>query len=97
MIKNIFLDRLGGNPNNTNTTGIQSLNRIINKHNLMDIWRKTNPYQRYFTYHNANNTIHSRLHRFYIRRTIKNVTCQIVSTSISGHDSVSVTLEINEK
>ena len=31
MIENIFLDRLGGNPNNTNTIGIQSLKCTIDK------------------------------------------------------------------
>ena len=58
MIENIFLDRLGGNPTNIHMIGIQKLNEIENKHNLVDIWRRTNPYKRHFTYHNADSTIH---------------------------------------
>ena len=38
MIENIFLDRLDGNLNNTHSIGIQSLNFIKNKHELIDIW-----------------------------------------------------------
>ena len=79
MIENIFLDKLGRNPNNIHTIGIQSLKCITNKHNLIDIWRKTNPYKRYFTYHNPNSTIHSTLDRFCITKIIKTITCQIVT------------------
>ena len=71
MIENIFLDRIGGNPNDMHTFGIQVLNCIKNKYKLIDISRKRNPYKRYFTYHNSNNTIHSRLDRIYITKTIK--------------------------
>ena len=34
MIENEFLNRLGGNPNNSHTIGIQTLNKIKNNHNL---------------------------------------------------------------
>ena len=74
MIENIFLDRLSGNPNNGNKIGIQSLKCIIDKHILIDIRKKTNSYKRYFTYKKAKNAIHSRLERFYTRRTIKTTT-----------------------
>ena len=49
MVENIFLDRIGGNPNNTHTFGTQHLNCVKNKNKLIDIWRKTNPYKRHFT------------------------------------------------
>ena len=97
MIENIFLDRQGGNPNNTQTIGIQYLNCIKNNHKLIDIWRETNPYKRYFTYHNAGNTIYSRLDRIYITKTVKTKTCQIMPTSISDHECVSVSLQVNKK
>ena len=71
MIENIFLDRIGGNPNNTHTFGIQAVNCMKSKYKLIDISRKTNPYKRHFTYHNANNSIHSRLGMIYITKTIK--------------------------
>ena len=53
MIENIFLDRLGRNPNNAHTIGTQTLNLIKNKHKLIDIWRKNNPFQKYLSYHNT--------------------------------------------
>ena len=43
IIKNISLDSLGGNPINTQTISIQSLNCIKNRYKLIDIWRKTDP------------------------------------------------------
>ena len=95
MVENIFLDRIGGNPNNTHTFGTQHLNCVKNKNKLIDIWRKTNPYKRHFTYHNANNTIHSRLDRIYITKTTKTLNRQIIPTTISDHGSVSVTIQVN--
>ena len=95
MTENIFLDRIRGNPNNTHTLGIKDLHCIQNKNKLIDMWRKTNPYKRYFNYRNANNTIHSRLDRIYITKTIKTLNCQIIPTTISDHDSVLVTIQVN--
>ena len=97
MIENIFLDRLGRNPNNTHTIGVQNLICIKNKHKLIDIWRKPNPYKKYFTYHNADNTIHSRSDRIYMTKTIKTITYKIIPTPISDHNSVSVTIQVNKK
>ena len=37
MTENIFLDRIGGNPNNTHTFDIQDLNCIKNKNKLIDM------------------------------------------------------------
>ena len=97
MIENIFLDRLGGNPKYTHTIGLETLKKIKNKHNLTDIWRKNNPFQKCFTYHNADNTIHSRSDRFYISKEIKNVKCKIIPNTVSDHDSVSLYLSVNRK
>ena len=63
----------------------------------MDIWRKTNPSKKLYTYHNPDKTIHSRLDRIYITKTIKTKTSKIHSTSLSDHDSVSVILQISEE
>ena len=95
MIKNTLLDRTGGNPNKTHTAGFKTLKIVKNKLNLIDIWRKNNPFQKIFTYHNADNTIHSRLDRFYITKTIKTTKCQIIPTKISDHDSVSAYILVN--
>ena len=97
MIENLSLDRLGGNPNKTHTIGIKSLNKIKNNHNLEDMWRRKNPYKKHFTYHNTENSIHSRLDRIYTTKTIKAKSCNIIPTTISDHDSVSVTLQVSQK
>ena len=96
MIENLYLDRLGGNPNKTHTIGIQSLNKIKNNHNLEDIWRRKNPYKKHFTYHNAENSIHSRLDRIYITKSIKAKSCNIIPTTISDHDSVSLSRSVRK-
>ena len=96
MIENLYLDRLGGNPNKTHTIGIQSLNKIKNNHNLEDIWRRKNPYKEHFTYHNAENSIHSRLDRIYITKSIKAKSCNIIPTTISDHDSVSLSRSVRK-
>ena len=59
--------------------------------------RKANPYESYFTYHNADNTIHNSLDRIYITKKIKITNFQIIPTSISDHDSVSTIIQVNKK
>ena len=96
MIENLFLDRIGGNPNKTHTIGCETFKIVKDKLNLIDIWRKNNPFQKRFTYHNADNAIHSRLDRFYITKTIKSIKCQIIPNNISDHYSVSLRIQINK-
>lgn len=50
-----------------------------------------------FTYHNADNTIHSRIDRIYISKQIKNIKCQIIPNTISDHDSVTIVIQVNKK
>ena len=97
MIESLSLDRLGGNPNKTHTMGIQSLNKIKNNHNLEDVWRRKNPYKKHFTYHNAENSILSRLDKIDTTKSIKAKSCNIIPTTISDHDSVSVSLQVSKK
>ena len=97
MIEDKFLDKLGGSTNNTNLIGLNKLIEIKNEHKLVDIWRKNNPFKRIFTYHNHDQTIHSRLDRIYISKAIKTKTCKIIPTSLSDHDVVSVILQISEE
>ena len=56
MIENLYFDRIGGNPNKTHTIGFETFKTVKNKLNLIDLWRKNNPFQKNFTYHNADNT-----------------------------------------
>ena len=78
------------------TIGFETFKTVKNKLNLVDIWRKNNSFQKNFTYHNADNTIHSRLDRFYITKTIKTIKCQIIPNTISENYSVSLHVQINK-
>ena len=90
MVENLFLDRKGGNPTNIHQLGLQNLNKIKNTHNMIDIWRNSSPYKRIFTYHNSDNSIHSRLDRIYLSDAIKTTKCQIIPIPYSDNDSVDV-------
>ena len=48
-------------------------------------------------YHNPDKTIHTRLDRIYTSKKIKITTSKIQPTSLSDHDSVSVTFQISEE
>ena len=72
MIEDKFVDKLGGNTSNTHLTGLDKHIEIKHEHNLVDIWRKKNPYKIIFTYHNHDKTIHSRLDRIYTTKKIQN-------------------------
>ena len=96
MVENLLFDRKGGNPTNIHQLGLQNLNKIKNTHNMIDIWRNRNPYKRIFTYHNSDNSIHSRLDRIYLSDSIK-TKCQIIPTPYSDHDSVDVIIQVYGK
>ena len=53
--------------------------------------------KRLFTYHNPDETIHTRLDRIYISKKIKTKTSKIQPTSLSDHYRVSVTFQISEE
>ena len=88
MVENLFLDRQRGNSSNTHLLGLDHLNKHKQQHNLIEIWRKHNPHTRHFTYHNGNNTIHSRIDHIYITNTLKTKSSKIIPTPLSDHDSV---------
>ena len=96
MIKDKFLDKLGANTSNMHLTGLNKLIQIKHEHNLVDIWRKKNPYKRISTYHNHDKTIHSRLDRIYNTKTIQIRTCNIIPMPLSDHDGVSAIIQISD-
>ena len=53
--------------------------------------------KKHFTYHNTDNSIYSRLDRIYITKSIKAKSCNIIPTTISDHDRVSVSLQVSKK
>ena len=97
MIEDISLDKLGGNTSSTHLIGLNKLTELKNAHNLVDIWRKSNPLKKLLTYHNPDKTIHTRLDRIYISTTIKSKTSKIYPIPLSDCGSVSVTFQISEE
>ena len=97
MIEDQFLDKLGGNINNTHLIDKTKTIEIKNEHNLVDIWRKNNPFKRLFTCHNHVNTTHSRLDRIYLSKTNNTKTCKITPNSFSDHDGVPVLTQISKE
>ena len=54
MVEDIYLDRQGGTPSNSHLLGLIHLQKIKQKYNLKDTWRKKKHTKRSFTYHNYN-------------------------------------------
>ena len=96
MAEKLFLNRKGGNPRNIDQLRLQNLNKIKNTH-MIDIWQKSNPYKRNFSYHNSDNSIHSRLGRTYLSDTIDTRKCQIIPPPYSDHGSVDVIIQVYNK
>ena len=96
-VEDLLLDRRGGNPNNTHLLGMQYLQKIKQKYNLTDIWRKQNPDKQLFTFHNNNQLIHSRLDRIYIPKNQKIINVNIIPNNLSDHDAMQVIISVKKK
>ena len=77
MLEDILLNRKRGNPSNSHLIGINYVQQIKQKNNMIDTWYKENPNITKFTYHNYNNSIHSRNDTIY---TNKNLTQELFSS-----------------
>ena len=97
MVEDIYLDRQGGTPSNTHLLGITHLQNIKGKHSLQDTWRKKKRTKIAFTYHNYNQTIHSRIDRIYATKNLKIQNTTIQPNPLSDHEIVSLTLEITKQ
>ena len=71
MVEDLLLDRRGGNPNNSHRLGLEYLNQKKQENNLIDIWRRKNPNKKLFNLLNYNQSIHSRIDRFYTNKNKK--------------------------
>ena len=73
------------------------LYEIINDENLIDIWRKTHPNKRKFTWRQNNPKIKSRLDYFLIKQDLEsNVkSCEIIPGISSDHEMVEIYLKLN--
>ena len=90
MVKDLYLHRQGGKPNNTHLLGLDHLMEIKQNSNLVDIWRKQNPNKKQFTFHNYNNSIKSRIGRSYIEKT------SIFPNSLSDYQGITLAIKISK-
>ena len=97
MVEEILLDRQGGNPNNTHILRLDYLQERKQKNKLIDIWRKENPNKRLFTFHNHNQSIHSRIDMFYINKHQKTKHISIFPNNLSDHDGLKLNIQIAKK
>ena len=96
MVEDIYLDRQGGIPSNSHLLGLKHLQKITQKYNLKDTWRKKKHTKRSFTYHNYNYAIHNRTDHIYVTENLKIQQTNII-TSLSDHEIVSLTLQITKQ
>ena len=64
---------------------------------MIDIWRKENPHRNIFTYHDNNQSIHSRIDRFYINKTQKIQNISITPNNLSDDEALILTLLIKNQ
>ena len=71
MVEDIIKDRRGGTPKNRHKYGHKTLKELTEGFDLIDIWRTLNPHRRIFTWHRADEQVHSRLDRIYLPSSYK--------------------------
>ena len=87
------LDKFGGSENSFSAT----LRDFRALHDLIDIWRKAHGRSTFCTWFNSTKTIGSRLDKFFISSELTNptVSCEIFPCCFSDHDSVVLTLNLD--
>lgn len=78
-------------------TGQPYLQKLKQKHNLIDTWRKIKHTKRTFTYHNYNNPIHSRIDRIYATQNLKLNNINLIPKNLSDHNMISLTIQIKKQ
>ena len=66
IVKDLTMDKQGGNPNRQHQYGIEKLNEINQNYNLIDIWRTQNKFKMQFTYENDILDFTSRIDPIYL-------------------------------
>ena len=96
MVKNLTMDRQGGNPNRQHQYGLEELNEIKQNCNLIDIWRTQNKFKMQFTYKNDILDFKSRINHFYNwihAQTNFSIRSDIVPNTLSDHHMISLSLK----
>ena len=97
MVEDIYLDRKGGIPSNSHLLGITHLQNIKEKYSLQDTWWKKKHTKITFTYHNCDQTIHTRIYHIYVIKNLRIQNITIQPNPLSDHEIVSLTLEITKQ
>ena len=80
----------------THLLGIESLRKIKETNNLIDIWRKKNLNKKQFTYRNYDYSIHSRIDRIYVNKNLNIKKIQIFPNSYSDQDGIIIKINIDK-
>ena len=91
-------DKYGGNPA-SGDTGALHLKKLIQRFDLVDIWRKQHPTDRQFTWQTKRGSIKCRLDRFYFSSSLVrdyDVETDIMIYPYSDHDLVRVLLTVDK-
>ena len=94
-VLDLSLHRQGRNPSNGGT-GSPELKRLLDKYNLRDVWRQQHPLLKTRTWSNKDQSIMSRLDKFYISSCLladSRVTSGIKPCHLSDHDLIYLQLE----
>ena len=98
---NPLMDRLNvnrGTQRPLEDAGIKSIENIINKYDLEDVWRRRNPDCVKFTWKNSGKHQASRIDYWLISRSLDNCmkTTAIIECPFSDHDAVLIDINMNE-
>ena len=97
VVADVFLDRFGETSSANHTQGMTQLQSVLDSFNLLDLWRKNNPYTREYTWvsrHRNQPAVRSRLDKFYLPTSLQSNYIKFDFYSIVWSDHKYITLEI---
>ena len=96
IVKDLTMDRQGGNPNRQHQYGLKELNKINQNCNLIDIWRTQNKFKMRFTYQNNFLDFKSRIDRIYLCKRTGKIFCilsDILPNNLFDHHLICLLLK----
>ena len=96
IVKDLTIDRQGGNLNRQHQYGLEQLNEINQNCSLIDIWRTQNKFKMQFTYENNLLDFKSRIDRIYLWKhagKIFSTLSDILPNTLSEHHLTCLSLK----
>ena len=96
IVKDLTIDRQGGNPNRQHQYGLEQLNEINQNCSLIDIWRTQKKFKMQFTYENNLLDFKSRIDRIYLWKhagKIFSTLSDILPNTLSEHHLTCLSLK----